>query len=165
MAVMLDGPRLLPASQRAAQNARRIGEQMIQVLDTNNDNKISRDEFGKLTDLFDKMDKNADGFLAADELSPLMTLANEARIQATAGIDIDQLIKKYDKNGDSKLSADEMADGANGPKLFKALDANKDGFVTRDEIVTWVQAVAAKKTKAKTTASASAKAKTKSVAG
>jgi len=137
------------ASKRAAQNARRVGEQMVQVLDTNNDNKISRDEFGKFIDLFDKMDKNADGFLAADELSPLMTLANEARIQATAGIDIDQLIKKYDKNGDSKLSAEEMADGANGPKLFKAIDANKDGFVTREEIVTWVQAVAAKKDKAK----------------
>jgi CubicO group peptidase (beta-lactamase class C family) len=37
--------------------------------------------------------------------------------------------KQRDKNGDGKLSRDELA-----PALFDRLDANKDGFVTEDEL-------------------------------
>ena len=38
-------------------------------------------------------------------------------------------MKKYDKNGDGKLSRDEIP-----AALLDRLDANKDGFVTEDEL-------------------------------
>jgi len=61
--------------------------------------------------VFTAWDSNGDGQLTAEETP-------------NAG-----LFKMRDKNGDGKLSREELP-GA----LFDRLDANKDGFVTEDEL-------------------------------
>ena len=51
---------------------------------------------------------------------------------------LEQAFKAADKNGDGKLSLAEAKDGKVGmprvAKNFDRIDANKDGFVTLDEI-------------------------------
>src|SRR5581483_939403 len=111
-------------------------------------NKLSREEFAKVVDLFDRLDKNKDGFLADDELRGLANTAHEVQIEATSGVDIDKLFQNLDKNADGKIAPDELPDSTQGAyikKHFAELDKNKDGFLTRDEIVGFVQALAAAK--------------------
>jgi hypothetical protein len=42
---------------------------VLRRLDTNGDGKLSKDEFAKMADLFDELDRNHDGFLEPAELS------------------------------------------------------------------------------------------------
>jgi Ca2+-binding EF-hand superfamily protein len=98
-------------------------------------------------DLFKKLDANADGFVAADEVSEEQKAL------------FDRLIRKADKDSDKKLSKEEFQAGLKpdeaakqplggpapgGPgsgrdrpeagELFDRLDANKDGKLSRDEL-------------------------------
>src|SRR5215831_15725893 len=94
-----------------------------QISDTNHDGKVSRDEFAKIVQLFDAVDKNHDGSLTAEELGGFYQVAAQAPAQATGGVDVDAFFAKYDKNKDGKITPDEL----DNEKLFKALDLNHDG--------------------------------------
>ena len=54
-------------------------------------------------------------------------LATQALAQTT---EPDTRFKRYDKNNDGKLSRDEYPQ----PGVFDAVDANKDGFATQEEV-------------------------------
>jgi Ca2+-binding EF-hand superfamily protein len=85
---------------------------------------------GSATHWFKTHDRNNDGYLTADEL---------------IGYEL-QLMTRAEKNGDGKLSLREFIAGIplDQPdeieryhRRFKAIDANRDGFITPEEITTF----------------------------
>ena len=102
----------------------------LKAADTNGDGVISREEaqaaLPGLAANFDAIDANKDGNITYAE----MQAAHGTFGRAGRG----EGWKKWDANGDGKLSRDEVA---NAPRLapqFDALDANKDGFLTAEEL-------------------------------
>jgi len=116
-------------SRAGAGGGARFSEGLMKFLDVNHDGKITREEFARITQLFDLLDQDHNGVLTQEELGRFFQVVNEAQTRATGGIDVDALFQKYDKNKDGKLTPDELTN----PQLFKALDLNKDGVITRDE--------------------------------
>ena len=88
--------------------------------DANGDGKVSRDE---ALQAFDRLDANRDGYLAAEEF--------RAARGAVAGT---RALSRWDANGDGKLSREEVANAPRLSQEFDAIDANKDGFLTADEL-------------------------------
>jgi len=95
-------------------------------LDKDGDGRVSRDEAQgapRLAQNFDQLDANHDGFLTKDELRAAHKAQREAHFA------------KIDTDGDGRISLAEAQ--ANAPRLaanFDAVDANHDGFVTKDEL-------------------------------
>ncbi len=81
------------------------------------DRKEYRDAAGKL---FDRLDKNHDGYLDWDEFKAM-------------GIrDGKKLFKAWDTNKDGRLSREEFIKGS--MTQFKNLDKNRDGFIDKNEL-------------------------------
>ena len=116
-----------PKGERAQQMLERI-----KTADTNGDGKISREEANaslpRIAKNFDAIDTNKDGFITMDEL------------QAAGGKGgrmhkMHEHLKAADTNGDGKFSREEA--NASLPRIaknFDAIDTNKDGFVTMEEL-------------------------------
>jgi Ca2+-binding EF-hand superfamily protein len=98
----------------------------MKAADTNGDGMISREEakaLPRLAKRFDEIDTNKDGQISADEM--------RASHQKARG----ESWKKLDTNADGKVSKAEAQ--ANAPRLaerFEQIDANKDGFITPEEM-------------------------------
>jgi len=97
--------------------------QRFQAIDKDRDGKISRAEFPGQPPLFERLDADKDGFLTKEEI----VKEQEA---ARAGFAAERL-KAMDKDGDGKISRQEFQ----GPEpAFDRLDANGDGFLTKEEL-------------------------------
>ena len=100
--------------------------------DTNGDGMLSRDEakaLPKLARHFDEIDANHDGQVTADELRAYHQAMRAGRKEKGA-----ERFKKLDADGDGRIS---RAEAQAAPRLaahFDDLDANKDGFLTPDEL-------------------------------
>ncbi|HEX4943135.1 MAG TPA: hypothetical protein VFV55_02210 [Usitatibacteraceae bacterium] len=97
--------------------------------DVNGDGKLSRDEVAnapRLLERFDALDANHDGFLATEE----MQAARLARGPGARGMGWTRL----DADGDGKLSRAEVANAPRLSQEFDAIDADKDGFLTIEEL-------------------------------
>ena len=96
-------------------------------IDRDGDGKISREEaasFPRLAKHFDQIDSNKDGGLSRDELVTARKKAAAAKFKA------------LDANGDSRISRAEA--DAKAPRLskhFDQFDTNKDGYLSKDELV------------------------------
>jgi len=93
-------------------------------LDTNGDGAIDRTEAAKaprLAENFDKLDKNKDGKLTADEL-PKRGDFRRAGHDAMA---------KLDTNKDGRISREEAKADPKFAERFDKLDVNKDGYVDK----------------------------------
>lgn len=99
-------------------------------MDRNNDGAIDADEVKEqLSKFMKRADKNGDGVIDADEIKALKERA--AKKSEKAGDNVEKKLKKLDTNGDGKISE---AEALTRPGWFDRADANKDGKVTKAEI-------------------------------
>jgi hypothetical protein len=99
----------------------------LKAADTNGDGMLSKAEAAALPRIaanFDAIDANQDGQVTLDELHAFM----KSRHGHFAG----RMFKSADANGDGKVSRDEFM--ARAAARFDKLDADKDGFLTPDEL-------------------------------
>lgn len=108
-------------------------------LDANGDGVIDRAEAAKaprLSQNFDKLDANHDGKLGADERPQRGQGEGRPGGRGDRGARMAQM----DKNGDGKFSRDELAGHQRAVEHFGDIDANKDGFLTREEMMAYHKA-------------------------
>lgn len=102
-------------------------QERLKAADTNADGLISNAEAHAFLDtVFKTVDTNSDGNISLAEL--------QASRAARGGGPRGEGWKRWDANHDGKLSAAEVA---NAPRLaaqFAAIDADKDGFLTAEEL-------------------------------
>ena len=106
----------------------------LKAADANGDGMISRDEASKSLPMiarhFDEIDTNHDGQVTSEELQAFHQKMSAQRGQRAA-----ERFKKLDTDGDGRISRAEAQAGA--PRLaahFDEIDANKDGFITPEEM-------------------------------
>jgi hypothetical protein len=98
-------------------------------LDTNGDGAIDRTEAAaqpKLGEHFDRLDKNKDGKIDASE--------RPQRHGGKGGGRHGERMAKLDADGDGRFSRAELAGREKILQSFGAVDANNDGFLTREEM-------------------------------
>lgn len=99
---------------------------LVTRFDKDGDGRVSRDEFPpEHLAKFDKLDRNADGFVDAEEMAKVKGKAAKGGGRA-------DIVKKLDRNGDGKISRDEFPQAK--IQAFDRLDANGDGAITPDEL-------------------------------
>ncbi len=92
-------------------------------LDSDGDGRVSRQEY---LQHFDALDTNKDGFISPEEM--------QAARQALGPRGNGQGWLRWDADGDGRLSRAEVANAPRLSQNFDAIDANKDGFLTADEL-------------------------------
>jgi Ca2+-binding EF-hand superfamily protein len=122
------------ASHGAGPGPGKHGAAMLERLkaaDKNADGMISREEaqaaLPGIYANFDAIDANKDGFITFEE----MKAARQAHRGAGGP---GAMFGRLDVNGDGKLSRAEVANAPRLAENFEAIDANKDGYLTQDEI-------------------------------
>jgi len=119
------------------------------MMDTNKDNKISKDEFnafkakmeakhGNKTQrkhkTFEQLDTNKDGFLTSNEM-PQHGKHRSGNKHAQIDTNKDNKISKDEFNAfQTKMKAKHGNKHIRTPKTFEQLDTNKDGYLTKDEM-------------------------------
>jgi len=114
----------------------RQAQAMLERMDRNKDQKISKEEFQGVGLPFEQLDTNKDGQIDAKEMGEWYARGGLAAFRAEqpgAAVDIaGRVLAQFDRNGDQKLSQEEMAElpGA----MWQRWDLNGDGVVEADEI-------------------------------
>lgn len=104
-------------------------QERLKAADTNHDGLISREEakaLPRIAEQFDAIDANKDGQISTEEL--------RAFHQAHRGGQRGEMWKSLDANGDGRLSRDEVAKHPRLANDFDAIDANRDGFLSPEEL-------------------------------
>ncbi len=104
-------------------------QERLKAADTNHDGLISREEakaLPRIAEQFDAIDANRDGQISADEL--------RAFHQSQRGAARGEMWKRLDADGDGRLSRQEVASHPRLANDFDAIDANKDGFLSPEEL-------------------------------
>jgi Ca2+-binding EF-hand superfamily protein len=107
-------------------------EQRFKQADTDGDGRLSRAEaeqaMPRLGQHFDRIDADKDGHVTLEEMAAARKAFKMARFE--------QRFKRADTDGDGRISRAEAEQSL--PRLarhFDRVDANKDGFVTIEEVV------------------------------
>ncbi len=138
-------PASSPATGRAREEVRPdrpIGlekrvDRLLKELDADHDGKISRAEAKgtRLAVIFERLDKNRDGFLdrtellrAADQLPPVEKAPDQGKA-TELDLRLFFFIKQFDTNRDDKIDWDEAQ------AMFQRLDLNQDGALDEQELL------------------------------
>jgi Ca2+-binding EF-hand superfamily protein len=120
----------------------------LMAFDANGDGKLSKSELPeRMRGMFDRADKNKDGFLTADEIRKIAAAQaapaggpgrpEERRVEGPGRemnfIRMDPVFAAIDNNGDGVLSTEEIRNSASA---IRKLDIDGDGKVTREELMT-----------------------------
>lgn len=124
-------------SQAAVPGADLLVGLISKHFDSNSDGSIDTGEWqGGMAASFDDMDANGDGSISGDDVDALKKTISEETgdIGATIAVAlIRQIVMSLDKDSDKLVSRKEFSDG--GEAMFKKLDADSDGQVTKAELV------------------------------
>jgi Ca2+-binding EF-hand superfamily protein len=104
----------------------------LKQADTNGDGMISREEAKALPRIaahFDEIDTNHDGQITADELRAFHQKQGGEGMKHRGA-----MFKKLDTDGDGRISRAEAQAAPRLAEHFDEIDANKDGFITMDEM-------------------------------
>lgn len=104
----------------------------MKAMDSNGDGRISAQEHAAgVGRMFETMDADKDGRVTASEMQAAHGKVTGGK--AAAGeMSAAEKIKTIDTNGDGVLTAAEHEAGAR--RMFEHMDADKDGFLTKDEL-------------------------------
>ena len=121
----------IPLAYSATGGSKAAGGEFVSLFDKNGDKKISRMEFPRSAEEFDKLDKNNNGYIEADEV-PKGPPGGGSKKGGPPGSGMPGMnfIRKYDMTGDDKVSKREYPRPS---KEFKGLDKNSDGFIDINE--------------------------------
>jgi hypothetical protein len=115
----------------------RQGGRKIERMDTNQDGKISRDEWRGDAEVFKRLDTDNDGLLTREDIQSQMRAGRRGgrgvrngRV-GPGGRGGNGARAKMDQNKDGQISREEWK---RKPEVFDRLDQNKDGVLTRDEL-------------------------------
>jgi Ca2+-binding EF-hand superfamily protein len=126
---------------------------LLSALDSDHDGVIDAAELAKASAVLRSLDRNQDGRITPDEMSPMMGRGGRGGFEGRGGrgregegpqggaVAVEEAVKTYlalDKNGDGKLTRDEVPERMQG--IFERGDANKDGTLTDDELRTMARA-------------------------
>lgn len=108
---------------------------ILEILDTNNDDKIdkieaSKDRRGKISEDFDEIDTNSDGFITIGELETSLNIKKPRKVSS------EKILKEVDDNEDGFLNELEVA-AKNQRDLmdnFKEIDTNDDSQLDLEEL-------------------------------
>lgn len=118
--------------------------ELMKRLDENQDLRISRAEAGtsKLALVFDTADTNHDGFVDERELATIVAAVAEHLRRRDRGAERPRAFAvpfdAWDKNHDERLEASEFLERK---ELFPRIDADRNGFVTREEVSRYARSV------------------------
>ena len=121
---------LLVNAQGAADGKQGAFMERLRAADTNADGMLSRQEAASLPFIskhFDEIDANHDNLVTFEELRAWHQQHRGHRGHGG-------MIKRLDKDGDGKVSREEAQAAPRFAQRFDQLDANKDGFITADEL-------------------------------
>jgi Ca2+-binding EF-hand superfamily protein len=111
-----------PKPGRRGHHTRAEAEERWKKLDQDNDGRISRSEWQRDDQAFDRMDADKDGFLTKEELQ---SAAREFRAKRRSRL------WEMDADADGNISRSEWK---GKEETFNRLDSNKDGLLSRDEL-------------------------------
>jgi len=113
------------APENSGQRRRRPADRPAPAqMDTDGDGRISSSEWKRRPEAFARLDSNNDGYITRDELSQIRGQ------RGNKGDRGDRAPRAMDTNNDGKIGRDEWKGQS---EVFDRLDANHDGFITRDE--------------------------------
>ncbi|HKH44079.1 MAG TPA: hypothetical protein VKM72_05380 [Thermoanaerobaculia bacterium] len=102
-------------------------DQQFTEMDVNRDGRLSRREWQRDDDLFERLDRNNDGYIVRTEL-----VSRDFDRDDDRNTSWDQRFTQMDVNRDGRLSQREWQSDRDA---FERLDRNNDGYVTRTELV------------------------------
>ena len=97
---------------------------LMKALDLDKDGQLSDHEISMATKVLRRLDKNRDGILTMKEAVQAPPKENQR---------LSKYIFKRDKNGDGKLTSAELGKGFE--EFVELADTNKDGVLTRKEVL------------------------------
>lgn len=132
-----------PEGERGREGGMARMNPFFAALDTNSDGVIDATELAKAPESLKKLDRNADGKISEDEARPAFGGPGGRGGPGQGAVNVDEIVARMlqmDKDGDGKLAKEELSERMQG--MMERGDTNKDGFLTKDELVALARAQA-----------------------
>lgn len=132
-----------PEGERGREGGMARMNPFFAALDTNSDGVIDSTELAKAADSLKKLDRNGDGKISEDEARPAFGGPGGRGGPGQGAVNVDEIVARMlqmDKDGDGKLAKEELSERMQG--MMERGDTNKDGFLTKDELVALARAQA-----------------------